>query len=119
MRKIVVLDGRTENPGDLSWDALGQHGHLTVYDRTEDADIITRIGDASIIYTNKTPITKEIIDACPQIEFIGVLVTDNVVDTEYAKQKGIPVAMSRLTEQRPWPKFVFALLLKSVTMSAS
>ena len=66
--KIVVLDGYTENPGDLSWDGLKALGDLTVYDRTsltDPADAIRRIGDAEVVLTNKTPITKQVIDACP------------------------------------------------------
>ena len=82
--KIVVLDGYTENPGDLSWDELGKLGEITVYDRTsyQEADIIReRIGDAEIIVINKTPITKATLDACPNIKLIAVLATGyNVVD---------------------------------------
>ena len=65
--KLVVLDGYTENPGDLSWDALKEFGDLTVYDRTSftESPLITeRIGDAEIIITNKTPISRETIDSC-------------------------------------------------------
>ena len=68
--KIVVLDGYAENPGDLSWEALGELGKLTVYDRTsltDENEIAVRIGDAEIVITNKTPITAKIIDACPGI----------------------------------------------------
>lgn len=93
--KIVVLDGYTENPGDLSWDALGQLGELKVYDRTnvnDEDEIIARIGDAEMVYTNKTPITKKVIDACPNLKFISMLATGyNVVDYVYAREKGIPV----------------------------
>ena len=93
--KIVVLDGFTENPGDLSWDALGQLGELTVYDRTsyvESPIIVERIGDAEIVVTNKTPISKETIDRCPNMKAIAVLATGyNVIDFKYAKEKGIPV----------------------------
>ncbi|MBP5294270.1 MAG: D-2-hydroxyacid dehydrogenase, partial [Lachnospiraceae bacterium] len=81
--KIVVLDGYTENPGDLSWEGLAAFGDLTVYDRTDvhdTAEIIRRIGDAEIIFTNKTPITKEILDACPSVRMVSVLATGyNVV----------------------------------------
>lgn len=94
--KIVILDGYTENPGDLSWEELGKLGELTVYDRTSRTDsqeAIARIGDAEIVITNKTPITQAVIDACPAMRFIGVLATGyNVVDTVYAREKGIPVA---------------------------
>ena len=70
---IVILDGYTENPGDLSWDALAELGTLTVYDRTpkETEEIIRRIGDAEIIFTNKTPLTAEIFDRCPSIRYVG------------------------------------------------
>jgi len=93
--KIVVLDGYTENPGDLSWAGLEALGELKVYDRTPAGDlneIIRRIGDAEAVYTNKTPIGRAVMDACPNIKFIGVLATGyNVVDVETAKEKGIPV----------------------------
>ena len=93
--KIVVLDGYTENPGDLSWEGLEKFGKLTVYDRTSYTDsplIAERIGDAEIAIINKTPITKATIDACPNLKCIAVLATGyNVVDYTYAKEKGIVV----------------------------
>ena len=76
--KIVVLDGYTENPGDLSWGGLEALGELKVYDRTpvdDNAEIIRRIGDAQAVYTNKTPVNREIMDACPNLKFISVLAT--------------------------------------------
>ena len=93
--KIVILDGYTENPGDLSWDQLSCMGELTVYDRTSyvEAPIIAeRIGDAEVIVTNKTPISKETMDKCPNLKMIAVLATGyNVINYDYAKEKGIPV----------------------------
>lgn len=93
--KIVVLDGYTENPGDISWKALEDLGEVKIYDRTSyvDAPIIAeRIGDAEVVVINKTPISKAIIDKCPNIKTIAVLATGyNVVDYEYAKSKGITV----------------------------
>lgn len=93
--KIVVLDGYTENPGDLSWDELARYGELTVYDRTsyvEDPLIAGRIGDAEIVISNKTPVSRETIDACPNLRLIAMLATGyNVIDYNYAKEKGIPV----------------------------
>ena len=93
--KIVVLDGFTENPGDLSWEGLEKLGEVTVYDRTSyvEADIIAeRIGDAEVAIINKTPISKATIDKCPNLKLIAVLATGyNVVDYNYAKEKGIPV----------------------------
>ena len=94
--KIVVLDGYTENPGDLSWGELEKLGELTVYDRTsvtDENEIISRIGDAEVVITNKTPITKNIMDACPGIKYIAMLATGyNVVDYVYAREKGIPLS---------------------------
>ena len=76
--KIVVLDGYTLNPGDLDWDGLNALGEVTVYDRTSLTDVqevIERVGDAEVVYTNKTPMPKAVFDACPNIEFVGVLAT--------------------------------------------
>ena len=93
--KIVVLDGYTENPGDLSWEGLETLGDVTVYDRTsyaEDPVIAERIGDADVVVINKTPISRETIDSCPNLKLVAVLATGyNVVDCASAKDKGIPV----------------------------
>ncbi len=91
--KIVVLDGDRENPGDLSWEGLSALGDLTVYDKpVGEAETVKRIGDAEIVFTNKTLLTKAVLDACPHVKYIGVLATGyNVVDCEAAKEKGIPV----------------------------
>ena len=114
--KIVVLDGYTENPGDLSWEELEKLGQVTVYDRsslTDEAEAIERIGDAQIVYTNKTPVTKKIIDACPNIKMISVLATGyNVVDYEYAKEKGIPVTNVPAYGTASVSQFAIALLLE-------
>ena len=114
--KIVVLDGYTENPGDLSWDGLKAFGDLEVYDRsslTDPNDAIKRIGDAEIVFTNKTPITKQVFDACPNIKFIAVLATGyNVVDTAYAKEKGIPVSNVPTYGTDSVSQFAIALLLE-------
>lgn len=111
--KIVVLDGYTENPGDLSWDGLGNLGELTVYDRTPADLIVERIGDAEIVYTNKTPLTKVTLDSCPQIRFIGVLATGyNVVDVQAAKAKGIPVANIPIYGTAAVAQMAIALLLE-------
>lgn len=114
--KIVVLDGYTENPGDLSWAVLEQMGELQVYDRTsltDEAEIIARIGDAEAVYTNKTPITKRVIDACPAMKFISVLATGyNVVDYEYAREKGIPVTNVPTYGTAAVGQFAIAMLLE-------
>ena len=88
--KIVVLDGYTENPGDLSWAGLEALGELKVYDRVsyeESPKIAEAIGDADVAIVNKTPISKETMDKCPNLKYIAVLATGyNVVDVAYAKE---------------------------------
>lgn len=114
--KIVVLDGYTENPGDLSWAGLEALGEVTVYDRTayqESPLIAERIGDAEIVVMNKTPISKETIDKCPNIKLIAVLATGyNVVDYNYAKEKGIPVCNVPTYGTASVSQFSIALLLE-------
>lgn len=91
--KIVMLDGFTTNPGDLSWDFLNDYGDATVYDRTPSDKVIERCADADIVITNKTPLTKEIIDCLPKLKFVALLSTGyNIVDYMYLKEKGIPVS---------------------------
>ncbi len=114
--KIVVLDGYTENPGDLSWEALESLGELTVYDRTsltDEAEVIERIGDAEIVITNKTPITRTVMDACPDIRYIALLATGyNVVDYLYAKERGIPVSNVPTYGTASVSQFAIAMLLE-------
>ena len=111
--KIIVLDGYVENPGDLSWEPLAALGELTVYDYTAPAEVIARIGDAPVILTNKTVITREIMDACPQVKYIGVLATGfNVVDIAAAKEKGIVVTNVPAYSTQAVAQFTMALLLE-------
>lgn len=111
--KIVVLDGYTENPGDLSWNALSELGTLKVYDRTPVDKIIERIGDAEAIYVNKVPITEETIKSCPNLKFIGVLATGfNVVDVTAAKNAGIIVSNIPTYGTDAVAQFAIALLLE-------
>ena len=111
--KIVVLDGYTLNPGDISWEGMEAFGDLTVYDRTKAEDVAERIGDAEVVYTNKTPITKETLDACPNVKFIGVLATGyNIVDTAAAKEKGIPVSNIPTYGTAAVSQFAIGLLLE-------
>lgn len=92
MSKIVILDGYTENPGDLSWAPFEALGEVTVFDRTPVDQIIPHIGSAEIVITNKTPLRRETLDACPSIRYIGVLATGyDVVDVQAARERGIPV----------------------------
>ncbi len=114
--KIVVLDGYTENPGDLSWGPLEALGELTVYDRTDATDqalIAARIGEAEIAVTNKTPVSRAVMDACPNLRFIAVLATGyNVVDVAYAREKGVPVSNVPDYGARAVSQFAIGLLLE-------
>jgi glycerate dehydrogenase len=111
--KIVVLDGYTENPGDLSWSGFEELGELTVYDRTPVETIIERIGDAEAVIINKTPISAEVLNACPGIRYVGVLATGyNVVDVKAAKEKGVTVTNIPAYGTASVAQFAFALLLE-------
>ncbi len=113
MTKIVILDGYTTNPGDLSWDGLLALGELTVYERTPHDKVIERIGDADIVYTNKTPITRATLDACPSIKMVSVLATGyNIVDYVACKEKGIPVTNIPTYGTAAVGQFAIALLLE-------
>ena len=115
--KIVVLDGYTENPGDISWAPLEALGEVTVYDRTaltESPLIAERIGTAEIAVTNKTPLTRTVIDACPNLRAIAVLATGyNVVDTVYARAKHIPVMNVPVYGTDNVAQYAIALLLEA------
>ena len=112
--KIVVLDGYAENPGDISWAPLEALGALTVYDRTASPLIAERIGDAQIAVTNKTPLTRAVIDACPNLKAIAVLATGyNVVDTAYAREKNIPVMNVPVYGTDNVAQYAIALLLEA------
>ena len=112
--KIVVLDGYTENPGDLRWDSLREFGKLRVYDRTGSEDqVIERIGDAEVVFVNKVPITRRVLDRCPNIRFISVLATGyNVIDVKAAAEKGIPVSNVPSYGTAAVAQFAIALLLE-------
>lgn len=115
MSKIVVLDGYTLNPGDLSWEPLNELGELTVYDRTpiEDAAIIERIGNADYVFTNKTPLNATVIAQCPSLKYAGVLATGyNVVDVKAAMESGITVTNIPTYGTDAVGQFAIALLLE-------
>lgn len=111
--KIVVMDGYTLNPGDLSWDALSQLGETAIYDRTPENEILPRIGNAEAVLVNKVPITRETLEACPNIRYIGVLATGyNVVDTAAARERGIPVCNVPSYGTAAVAQFAIAMLLE-------
>ncbi|MDR1213518.1 MAG: D-2-hydroxyacid dehydrogenase [Propionibacteriaceae bacterium] len=113
MKRIVVLDGQTENPGDLSWAGLGGLGELTVYERTPPELTGQRIGPAEIVFTNKTLLSREIIAAAPNLEYIGVLATGfDVVDSVAARERGVPVTNVPSYGTAAVAQFAIALLLE-------
>lgn len=110
--KIVVLDGYTLCPGDLSFDSLKQLGDVAVYDRTDKEDVAKRIGDAQIVLTNKTVISREIMEKCSAMRYIGVLATGyNVVDVTAASEHGIVVTNVPAYSTKAVAQHTFALLL--------
>jgi glycerate dehydrogenase len=114
--KIVVLDGYAVNPGDLSWEGFEKLGELTVYDRShlnDEAEVIQRIGEAEAVITNKTPVSKRVIEACGNIRYIGVLATGyDIVDSKAASERGIPVANVPSYGTDAVGQFAIALLLE-------
>lgn len=111
--KIVVLDGYTLNPGDLSWAGLEQWGEVVVYDRTPAAQAAARIGNAEIVFTNKTVLDKQVFQSCTQLRYVGVLATGyNVVDIAAAKEKGVVVANIPTYGTDAVAQFAIALLLE-------
>jgi glycerate dehydrogenase len=111
--RIVVLDGHTLNPGDLSWSALEALGDCTIHAHTPAAEIVTRAAGAPIVLTNKTPLSAATLAALPDLRYLGVLATGyNVVDVAAARARGIPVANVPLYGTASVAQHVFALLLE-------
>ena len=114
--KIVILDGYTANPGDLSWDELRNLGEVTVYDRTLPSETITRAQDADIVLTNKVVMSKEVIEQLPHLRYIGVLATGyNVVNLDSARKRGIVVTNVPAYSTESVAQMVFAHLLTVTT----
>ena len=96
--KTVILDGQTLNPGDNPWTPIENIHPVTLYDKTQEEDIIQRSKDAEILLTNKTPLTKETLQQLPNLKYIGVLATGyDVVDIKAAADLGIPVTNTPVT----------------------
>ena len=111
--KITVLDGYGLNPGDLSWEPIAQLGELTVFPRTSAEEFYAHAEGADILLTNKTLITAEHIDRLPDLKYIGILATGyNVVDYNYAREKGIPVVNVPTYGTASVSQFSIALLLE-------
>lgn len=113
MKDIVVLDGYTLNPGDLSWNQLDKIGNTIIYDRTPENLIVERIGNAEIVFTNKVPITKGTLEKCKNVKYIGVLATGyNIVDIDSAKEKDIKVTNIPTYGTASVGQYAIALLLE-------
>ncbi|MFH5181363.1 D-2-hydroxyacid dehydrogenase [Paenibacillus sp. TAB 01] len=111
--RIVVLDGYTLNPGDLSWSGLEALGEVTVYDRTAPEEIIDRALQAELILTNKTPLSADTLKQLPNAKYIGVLATGyNIVDTAFAAERGIVVTNVPAYGSQSVAQMVFSLLLE-------
>ena len=110
--KIVILDGYTANPGDLSWQGLEEMGEVTVYDRTKAEETVVRAAEAEIVLTNKVIISRKTIAQLPKLKYIGVLATGyNVVDIEAAHERGITVTNVPAYSTESVAQMVFAHLL--------
>ena len=113
--KIVLLDGEALNPGDLSWKPLEALGDLTVHPRgtLDPEEVIRRIGEAEIVLTNKTPVGRAVFERCPNIRLLCVVATGyNVVDTQAAKEHGIPVCNVPAYGTEMVAQFAIGLLLE-------
>ena len=111
--RIIVLDGFAANPGDIRWDELKALGDVTVYDRTPENEILSRAEGAEAILTNKCPLRAETIQKLPSLQYIGVLATGyNIVDTAFAKERGIVVTNIPAYSTESVAQHVFALILE-------
>jgi glycerate dehydrogenase len=110
---IVILDGYTSNPGDLSWDGIARHGNLTVYDHTPAALTIERAREAEIVISNKTVLGEAEISQLPKLRYIGLLSTGyNIVNPDAAKRRGVAVTNIPAYSTPSVAQLVFALLLE-------
>ncbi|MGM9812779.1 MAG: D-2-hydroxyacid dehydrogenase [Muribaculaceae bacterium] len=110
--KIVILDGFTTNGGDLSWNGISELGDLTIYDRTAPGEVVDRCLGAEAVLTNKVIITDEVMQALPQLKYIGVMATGyNVVDIDAARRRGIVVTNVPAYSTPSVAQMVFAHLL--------
>lgn len=111
--KIVILDGHTTNPGDLSWAFLNEYGDVSIYDRTPKELIIERSLPADILITNKTPLPKSILEQLPNLKYVALLSTGyNIADTDYLKERGIPVSNIPDYSTEAVAQHVFAFILE-------
>ncbi len=111
--KIVILDGYTTDEGDLSWGELADMGELSYYERTSPDQVVERAKDAEILIVNKVLLDKKVLEKLPRLKYIGLLSTGyNVVDIEYAEQRGIPVCNIPDYSTKSVAQLTLALLLE-------
>lgn len=111
--KIVILDGYASNPGDVSWEEIAGFGELTVYERTAKNEVVSRIGDAEIVFLNKTPVDASVFEQCKNLRMIGILATGyNIVDIAAAKAHGVTVCNVPGYSTGAVAQMTFALLLE-------
>lgn len=119
-QRIVILDGYTLNPGDLSWDAISALGKIDLYDRTPANKVADRIGDARIVLTNKAVIDARTIEQCTDLAYIGVTATGtNIVDLQAAKDCDVVVTNAPGYSSSSVSQSVFALLLEMTNHTAT
>ena len=117
--KITILDGHAVNPGDLSWGRFSELAEVTVYERTPSELVINRIGDSDAIFLNKINITEDILSACPNLKYIGVLATGyNVIDLEACRKRGITVTNIPAYSTDSVAQHVFAFILHFTNLVA-
>jgi glycerate dehydrogenase len=111
--RLVILDGHTLNPGDLSWKDLEAVADVSYFPRTSQAEIVARLQDADALLTNKVPITAETFAACPKLKYVGVTATGyNIIDLVAAKKAGVTVTNVPGYSTDSVAQVVFALLLE-------
>ncbi|MBO7178809.1 MAG: D-2-hydroxyacid dehydrogenase, partial [Clostridia bacterium] len=112
-KNAVILDGYTENPGDLNWDYLESVFNLTVYDRTPKELIVERAKDAEVVIVNKVAITREILEKLPKLEFVATLATGfNQLDTVALRERSIPVSNIPSYSTNAVAQTVFSFILE-------
>lgn len=117
--KLTILDGHAVNPGDLSWGRFSELAEVTVYERTPSELVINRIGDSDAIFLNKINITEDILSACPNLKYIGVLATGyNVIDLEACRKRGITVTNIPAYSTDSVAQHVFAFILHFTNLVA-
>lgn len=111
--RIVVLDGFTTNPGDISWDALYEQGDVVIYERTPRELTVERAKDADILLSNKTILDKEVLSKLPNLKYIGLMSTGtNIVDLKYCRERNIPVTNIPGYSTNSVAQMVFAFILE-------